>query len=179
MTAPPSVSVSVNGQVAVEPTLITATTGTNTQTFDVDATTYQPISSVLVTVTGTHFIDQNGFSNVEIDGMSYNGVSINVATGVYTNGSGTTYIPYSNKGTVTFPGSSFQVVSPFPSNTSDVINGGGGTNTVIYRAPFSNYTVTQQPNGSWLVNSKATAEGPDILTNVQILQFSDQQMTLP
>lgn len=179
VTAPPSVSISVNGQVVVQPTQITAATGTSTQTIDVDVTAYSPISSVSIIVTGTTFIDQNDFSDVNIDGISYDGVNINPATGVYSNGSSTSFVPYSGNGSVTFRAFSFAVPSPFPPNTSDVIDGGGGTNTVIYRAAYSNYTVTQQPNGSWLVTSKATAEGPDTLTNIQILQFSDQQITLP
>jgi len=187
VTAPPSVSISVNGQVVVQPTQITsmttnyptAQTVTSTQTIDVDATAYSPISSVSIIVTGTTYIDLNEFSDVNIDGISYNGVNINPATGVYSNGSGTTFIPYSGNGTVAFPGSSFLVMSPFPSNTSDVIDGGGGANTVIYRGPYSNYTVSQQSDGSWLVTSKATAEGPDRLTNIQTLVFSDQQITLP
>src|SRR3974390_1213760 len=48
----------------------------------------------------------------------------------------------------------------FP-NTSDVIDGGGGTNTVVYRGPSSNYTVAKQGDGSYLVTSASTAEGPE------------------
>ena len=71
------------------------------------------------------------------------------------------------------------MLSPFLSNTSDVIDGGGGTNTVVYRGAYSNYTVSQQSHGSWLVTSATTAEGPDKLTNIQVLVFSDQQIELP
>jgi uncharacterized protein (TIGR01370 family) len=179
VTTHPSVAISVNGQVVVQPTQITAATGTSTQTIDVDATAYSSISSVSLIVTGTNFIDQSDFSNVEIDSISYNGVNINLAAGVYSSGSGTNFIPYSNNGTVAFTGSPFQVISPFPSNTSDLIDGGGGANSVVYRAAYSNYTVAQQTNGSWLVTSKSTAEGPDTLTNIGVLVFSDQQITLP
>ena len=66
----------------------------------------------------------------------------------------------------------------YQSNTSDQIDGGGGTNTVVYRANRSNYTVTKQSDGSYLITSSATAEGPDTLTNIQILQFADQSMNL-
>jgi hypothetical protein len=172
------VSVAINGQVVIQSTQITAVNGSSTQTFQVNVTD-SLISSVSIIVTGTSFSDLNNFSNVEINDVIYDGVRINLATGVYSSGSGTTYTPYSNNGTVTFRAFSFAVTSPFLPNTSDVIDGGGGTNTVIYRAAYSNYTITQQPNGSWLVTSNATAEGPDTLTNIQILQFSDQQITLP
>jgi len=174
----PSVSISVNGQAAVQPTQITAAYGTNTQTIVVDATTYLPISSVQIVVSGTKFSDQNNLSFININSARYSGVIFDLTTGVYSDGSASGYLPFSSNGTVTFPASNFWVTSPFASNTSDVIDGGGGTNTVVYRGPMSNYTVTKQNDGSWLVTSKATAEGPDTLKNIQVLQFSDQQIAL-
>jgi uncharacterized protein (TIGR03437 family) len=60
--------------------------------------------------------------------------------------------------------------------TATVINGGGGVNTVAYRGPYNNYLVQKQSDGSIRVMSQSTAEGPDTLTNVQILQFSDQSI---
>ena len=70
------------------------------------------------------------------------------------------------------------MASPYPAKTSDTIDGGGGTNTVIYRAASNNYTLTKQSNGSWLVTSAATAEGPDTLTNIQKVTFSDKTVSL-
>jgi hypothetical protein len=176
---PPSVSISINGQTVLQPTMITAAYGTNTQTFSLDTTAHSPISSVSIIVTGTNYVDQSNFSNVEINDISYNGASFNPANGTYSNGGSSGGFNYSNNGTVYFPAAAFLVASPFPANTSDVIDGGGGTNSVIYRAAYGNYMVTQQTDSSWLVTSKSTAEGPDQLTNIQILVFSDQQITLP
>jgi uncharacterized protein (TIGR01370 family) len=174
----PSVSVAVNGGVTVPSTPITAANGTSTQTFITDATSYGSISSVVITVTNTSFIDQSNFSNIEINDIIYNGVAINLASGAYSSGSGSPFV-YSNKGTVTFSASSFAVGSPFLADTSDVIDGGAGMNSVIYRGVYKNYNLAKQADGSWLVTSSATAEGPDKLTNIQTLVFSDQRVILP
>ena len=47
---------------------------------------------------------------------------------------------------------------------------------MAYRGPYNNYLVQKQSDGSIRVMSQSTAEGPDTLTNVQILQFSDQSI---
>jgi uncharacterized protein (TIGR01370 family) len=179
----PSVSVQVNGNQVIPATPITALFGSS----GADATTPQrlqvsvpsSISSVELTITNTSFTDSNDFSNLYIVDIIYNGVRINLGLGSYSNGHPPPFAANSGNGTITFPGSAFAVVPQFLSNTSDVIDGGGGTNTVVYRGPSSNYTVAKQSDGSYLVTSTSTAEGPDKLTNIQILQFSDTQMTLP
>ncbi len=176
----PSVSVQVNGNQVIPATPITAlygSSGTTPETLQVSVP--NSISSVQLTITNTSYTDSNDFSNLYIVDIIYNGVRINLGLGTYSNGHPPPYAANSGNGTVTFPGSAFDVVPQFLSNTSDVIDGGGGTNTVIYRGPSSNYTVTKQSNGSYLVTSASTVEGPDTLTNIQILQFSDTQMTLP
>ncbi len=175
----PSLSVQINGKVAVPSTPITAVNGTSVQDFQVDATLFQPIASVEIVVTGTTYINQTNFSNVEIESITYNDVPVVLSSGTYSNGSGTTDTPYSNNGTVTFPASSFPAPPPFPPDTSDIIDGGGGNNTVIYRSVSTNYTITTHPDGSVTVTGNKTAEGPDLLKNIQMLQFSDKTITLP
>jgi Ca2+-binding RTX toxin-like protein len=169
----PSVAIYVNGNRVVPPTPITALSGpSGTTPQRLQVSLPGSISSVELAVTS------NGGSAVYVADMIYNGVWINLGLGTYANGHPPPF-PMSAGGFITFPGSAFAVVPQLLSNTSDVIDGGGGTNTVIYRGPSSNYTVTKQSNGSYLVTSAATAEGPDTLTNIQILQFSDIQMNLP
>ena len=169
----PSVAVRVNGNEVISATPITAQVGSTESTFQrLQASMPNSISSVQLTVTATQ-----GGSAVYFADIIYNGVFINLGLGTYTNGHPPPF-PLS-WGTVTFPGTAFDVVPQFPSNTSDVIDGGGGTNTVVYRGPSSNYTVAKQSDGSYLVTSASTAEGPDTLTHIQVLQFSDTQMTLP
>jgi endo-alpha-1,4-polygalactosaminidase (GH114 family) len=174
----PSASISINQQVVVPPTSITAVSGTGTQTLAVDATSYLPISSVVLTVSGTSYGGQADFSNVEIDALSYDGVAISAALATYSNGNDANGYAYSNNGTVSFPASAFTVQSPFPANTSDVIDGKGGMNTVVYRGAHESYTATKEADGTFVVTSSSTAEGPDTLTNIQTLTFSDLQMTL-
>jgi hypothetical protein len=40
------------------------------------------------------------------------------------------------------------------------------------------YALAKQQNGSWIVSSTTTAEGPDILTNIQNVRFADRTITL-
>jgi endo-alpha-1,4-polygalactosaminidase (GH114 family) len=175
----PSVSLSINGQTAVPATPLTAPIGSATQVFTVDVSGLGAISSVVLTVTNSSYADSKDFSNVNLQKIIYNGVEVDPGAGTYTNGSPNNGFAYSNNGTVSFPASAFDVASPFAANTSDVIDGGGGSNTVIYRGPASAYTVTKQPDGSWRVVSSITAEGPDTLLHVQALTFSDRSVTLP
>ena len=175
----PSVSIALNGTNVAPATPITAAYPSSSIELIVDTSSVSYISSVVVTVTNTSYTDQNNYSNVELDSMTYNGRPILLSSGQYPDGGSSSGFNYSNNGTVTFTEPSFATTPPYPATTSDTIDGGGGTNTVIYWGPSSNYTVTQQSNGSWRVASASTAEGPDTLTNIQILQFSDMQMTLP
>jgi hypothetical protein len=175
----PSVSIRVNGRAVIELTPITVEYGTGTQDFMIDAAAYVPISALSLVVTGTSYIDQNNFSNIEINDIIYDGKPLDLTAGVYTNGASQGGYTYSNTGTVTFPGSLFAGASGYLPDTRDVIDGGGGTNTVVYRGPYAGYSVTRQADGSWIVASGTTAEGPDALTNIQKLIFSDRQMDLP
>ncbi len=175
----PSVSVLVNDQVLVQPTPITTAYGTDTQEFAIDASRYLPISSLSLKVTGTSYVDQDNYSNIEINDIFFDGKPIDLATGVYTNGRSSTGYTYSNSGTVSFPGSLFAPTEYFLADTRDDIDGGGGVNTVIYRGPYGNYSIAPEADGSLLIKSDTTAEGPDRLTNVQKLVFADKQVELP
>jgi hypothetical protein len=174
----PSISISINGSSPSTVTPITAAFGTSSQVFSVDVSSLSSVTSAIITVSGASYSDQNNFSNMEIESVIYNGAGINLASATYSNGASSPNYTYSNDGTVSFPASSFAVKSPYLSNTSDMIDGGGGTNIVVYRSDLSNYTITKNSDGSVTVVGNATAEGPDTLKNVQILQFSDQQMML-
>ena len=118
-------------------------------------------------------------TQVVIQGILYDGVPVNLASGTYSNGADSNGFTYSHNGTVSFPASAFATTSPYvAASTSDMIDGGGGTNTVIYPAAASNYTLTKQSNGSWVVISATTAEGPDTLKNIQNVTFSDKTVSL-
>jgi endo-alpha-1,4-polygalactosaminidase (GH114 family) len=175
----PSVSILVNGEVAVAPTPITVAWDAGTQEFMIDAAPYLPISSLSLVVTGTSYTDMDNYSNIEINDISYDGKPLDLTAGVYTSGGSNGGYSFSNNGTVDFPGSSFTSGANWMKNTSDHIDGGGGVNTVIYRGSYGNYSVVRQADGSYVVTSGTTAEGPDTLRNVQKLVFADRQVDLP
>jgi serralysin len=54
---------------------------------------------------------------------------------------------------------------------ANIINGGGGTNTVVFSAARSTYTLT---NSAGTITVQAAGGITDTLTNIQSLQFSDQ-----
>jgi VCBS repeat-containing protein len=57
---------------------------------------------------------------------------------------------------------------------NDAIDGGAGTDMAIYTGPSSAYTVTTLAGGQIQVaDSTQTRDGTDVLTNVEVLQFSD------
>lgn len=174
----PSVSILINGKVALDGTPIVASYGTATQDLQVDLTPFKPISSVEIKVTGSSYVSQNNYSNVEIIGMTYNGLPVSLPEGVYsTGGSSYGYTSLGN-GTVSFTASTLPAGSPYLTDTSDSIDGGAGSNTVVYRSASTNYTIAKNADGSVTVVGNATAEGPDTLRNIQTLQFSDKSISL-
>lgn len=174
----PSVSIALNGAVVVPPTPITAQWGKDKQTYTFDVGSSITLSSLIFTVSGCSYTNPENFSNASINRIAHHSVPIDLTLGTFTDGRAGREFNYSNNGRVTFSASALAVESPYPENTSSVIDGGGGINSVVYRGPYGNYTITRQPDGSWLVVSRSTAEGPDTLKNVQTLVFSDQQVSL-
>ncbi|HTB11129.1 MAG TPA: hypothetical protein VK752_06150 [Bryobacteraceae bacterium] len=174
----PSISVKINGRIAVAATPITAVYNTSTQDFQIDVRPYQPISAVEIDVTGTSYTDQNNYSNVEIMDMTYKGAPISLGSASYSSGGSNPGFTYSNNGTVVFPPSAFLVASNFLEDTSDTIDGGAGNNTVVYWAASKNYTMLTNADGSVTVIGNVTAEGPDVLRNIQTLRFTDKTVTL-
>jgi RTX calcium-binding nonapeptide repeat (4 copies) len=174
----PSVAIAINGQTAIPATPVTASYGSSTQVISAALAPYPSISSMSLTVTNASYTDQGNFSNVEIQGILCNGVEVNLQAGTYSSGGSNNGFTYTNNGTVTFPATAFSSASPYLANTSDTIDGGGGTNTVVYRSASNYYTVTKQADGSWVVVSGVTAEGPDTLKNIQNIQFSDKTISL-
>lgn len=178
VTATPSLAISVNGTAVVPATAITAAYGTSVQVFAVNVSTLAPLSSVVLTIAGTSYIDKKDYSQAVIQGLIYDGVAVDLASATFSDGGDHSGFTYSRNGTISFGSAALAVNSPYPANTSDTIDGGGGTNTVIYPAASTNYTLTKQSNGSWVVTSATTAEGPDTLTNIQNVTFSDKTVSL-
>ena len=59
---------------------------------------------------------------------------------------------------------------------NDTIDGGAGVDTAVYSASFAASTVTKNANGTYTISN--SADGVDILTNVEFAQFSDQTVIL-
>lgn len=66
---------------------------------------------------------------------------------------------------------------------ADVIDGGGGIDTAVYRSPSYQYTITTSRDSGGVMHTTVThvlgtgADGQDILTNVERLQFTDQTIS--
>jgi len=174
----PSVSISINGQNAVPATPITSVFDSGTQIISVDVAAFASISSVAITVSNATSTDANNFVSVAIESIVIDGVNVDLATGSYSGGGTSPFYAYNANGNVMFPASSFAVISPYVADTSDTIDGGGGVNTVVYRGVSDDYTTAKQANGSWRITSATTAEGPDTLTNIRKLTFTDKTITL-
>lgn len=178
-STPPDVTVIVNGTVAVSQLPVTADqTQWQTQDLQIDLSKYGAVTSLEIEAENMSYVNANMFNSLYLESISLNAAAIPISLGLRSpdtlpefNGE-QMWLNYA--GTVSFSGAALQAKSPLLSSTGDMIDGGGGTNTVVYNGPYSNYYVVKRSDGSILVTSRATAEGPDQLTNVQALQFSDQ-----
>jgi endo-alpha-1,4-polygalactosaminidase (GH114 family) len=174
----PSLEIAINGEIVQTATPVLANFGAGTQTIDVDLTRFSSVALIRLTITGASFADKNNFSNFRLLEAVYNGNPVALQSASISNGG----IPdslFSNNGTVTFDHAALPTGSAFPENTASLIDGGGGKNVVVYRAALANYTISKQADGSYHVTSRATAEGPDTLVNIQTLRFQDQDVSLP
>ncbi|WP_281989329.1 Ig-like domain-containing protein [Aquimarina aggregata] len=59
---------------------------------------------------------------------------------------------------------------------NDVADGGAGTDTIVYQASSANYTINDLNSQTITVTDNVGSDGVDSLTNVEILQFSDQTL---
>jgi len=53
------------------------------------------------------------------------------------------------------------------------VDGGLGTNTVVYSGPSQNYSASRNSDGGWTIKDNVGNDGTDTLTRIQRLQFSD------
>ena len=58
------------------------------------------------------------------------------------------------------------------------VDGGLGTNTVVYAGPSQNYSASRNSDGSWTIKDNVGNDGTDTLTRIQRLQFSDMTIRL-
>jgi len=53
------------------------------------------------------------------------------------------------------------------------VDGGLGTNTVVYSGPSQNYSAAHNSDGAWTIKDNVGTDGTDTLTRIQRLQFTD------
>lgn len=181
----PSITVRVNGTVAYGPTTVTADFQNNeVHEIRVNVSSFGPLESIEISGAGIQYVDSTHYSNLQLQTMTFNNQAVSFNQAQYNPGSnalsnGARAIIASNTGKIVFSASALPAASvSFLANTSDTINGGGGINTVIYRGRSNDYTVMPQGDGSFVIRTTATAEGPDTLSNVQFLQFSDKTIAV-
>lgn len=173
--AVPSIAIQINGITALPATPVSADRANNqTQTYQFSTKTYGPVISLVITASGITWIDASRNNKLFINSISLEGKDVSLTSGLASNPNEAPgpYINYNES--ISFPASVLPP-SSFLADTRDTIDGGGGFDTVIYRGAYSNYAITQNSDGSWVVTSANTAEGPDTLKNIQLLQFSDGQ----
>ena len=143
---------------------------------DVQEFTYDLAS--ISTINGIVVSNSNGVS--QVNSLLINGTSIDTSTGsrngTYTWGPKPEFVVGGDP-------TSFDVTAYYAavaaSNTKSItIDGGGGVNTVSFPENYSNYLITPQGDGTWLITSKDMAEKSATLQNVQHLVFSDTELVL-
>lgn len=179
----PRVTVMINGVKVVSDLAITALEATGaegqvTQDVRLNTKQYGPITSVEIAAADLSYIDANHYSNVYVSSILLHGIPISFHAATYAgyaydmfNGSAA---QLNSGGRVTFAESAFPA-SPFLADTRDSIDGGGGYNTVVFRGTSNQYSVSRLSDGALVVTALETAEGPDTVRNVQMLQFADGQ----
>lgn len=179
----PTISVLVNGRVAVKPTTVTADfQNGQVQELAIDTTPFGRVDSIKIQGEIAPFTDKTHYANIQIMGMSYHGQDISFSKAKYNSTScaldGGAKAMVNAGGTIVLASPIFPIAGPAPRDTADAIDGGGGVNTVVYRAASSNYVLKRQADGSALVTSAGTDEGPDTLRNIQFLRFADKIIPL-
>ncbi|QUD89319.1 tandem-95 repeat protein [Phenylobacterium montanum] len=180
----PTLEVLVNGHVVQAPLAITQNmnaSGYSWQTVTVSTAGLGPITSVELLAGGTSWTSSSNYDLLFLKSASYEGHSIPISQLTYSSGagisSGSSVASLGVNGNATLAGSNLPA-STFLANTSDVIDGGAGTNTVVYRAASTQYDIVREANGKVLVTALATAEGPDLISNIQTLQFADKSIAI-
>jgi uncharacterized protein (TIGR01370 family) len=180
----PSVTVSINGHSAIAPVAINANwsdVAVKPQHIAIDTAAFGTIDSIQVSGDGIYYNDQGDFNNLFLMSMSYDGVPLTLAQAQLDGGA--VYLADGsdillNRGaSVAFSGAAIPA-PPYLADTSDTINGGAGEDTVVYRGQAADYSMMLLPDGGIEVTSRKTAEGPDVLHNVEVLQMSDASMSV-
>ncbi|SLN69235.1 Ig-like domain-containing protein [Oceanibacterium hippocampi] len=61
---------------------------------------------------------------------------------------------------------------------NDTLDGGDGLDVAVYSGNASDYTVSKNAYGDYVVKSNGTGEGTDTLSNIEVLRFADGDKTI-
>jgi hypothetical protein len=139
-------------------------------------------------------LDLSGFSNSSVinldpgtfsscDGLTNNiAIAFDTTIDRFVGGSGNDTVTGNNDGDTLLGGAGNDTLDGGSGNDTliggpgnDILDGGAGTNTAVWSGTRSDYQVTLQPDGSFLVSDlrSGSPDGTDRVSNVQDFQFSD------
>jgi uncharacterized protein (TIGR01370 family) len=177
----PELTIFINEKpVLANYTLTTSFDGSLTSELSISTDNIPIINSIKILGTNLNLIGSGypvQYSNLWINNINHQGNSIPLKSGTWSNNVNTPGL-INNNDTAIFNNLNLINGKGFPTNTSNTIDGGGGINTVIYGEIMDNYIFTKQGNGSLIITSKSTTEGPDTLTNINTVKFKDSQISL-
>jgi hypothetical protein len=179
----PAISIFVNGKLAQGPVKVTATfQNRETQRIMIDVSPSETVETIELVGNVAAYVDQTHYANIQIIGLSLTGEPVDFVLAQYNSDSrilnNRSLALMNHKGRILFPRAAIPRPSTVFGSATDIINGGGGTDTVVYRAAAGNYAVKRLADGSYMVTSEITNEGPDKLWNIEHVRFSDKEVRL-
>lgn len=155
---------------------IVTSNGIQNQSFDGNFTYNSNYDLTGGTVTGTtYFVGGTGYGTTiyQVSSLSLSAATLMGYVMAYNADATHAYIL---AGMDSFIGSSGDdVIKPYAGN--DVVNGGNGSDTVVYRGARSGYTLTKWGDTKKTV-TVAGADGSDTVKNVEYLRFDDQTVSV-
>jgi Ca2+-binding RTX toxin-like protein len=182
-TPNPALSVFVNGKLAQGPVRVDATfQNRQTQRIAIDVSPSETVETIELVGDVAAYVDRTHYANIQIMGLSLMEEPVNFVRAQYSSASrilnDRSLALMNHNGRILFPRAAIPRPSTVFGSATDIVDGGGGTDTVVYRAAARNYTVTPLADGSYLVTTETTNEGPDRLWNVEYVRFSDKEIRL-
>ena len=179
----PVISILVNGKLVQGPIPVTATyQNRQKQKIVIDFSPSKTVEMIELVGDAAPYVDQNHYANIQIMGLSFMGQPVDFRLAQYSPDSRIlndwSLALMNHKSRILFPHPAIPRPSVVFGTATNIINGGGGANTVVYRAAAENYTMKRQADGSYLVTSEITNEGPDRLWNIEYVRFDDKEIRL-
>jgi hypothetical protein len=179
----PALSILVNGKLAQSPVKVDATfQNRQTQRIVIDVSPSETVQTLELVADAAPYVDRTHYAAIQILGLSLTGEPLDFVKAQYNSDTRILHdrslALMNHNGRILFPRAAIPRASTVFGSSTDIIDGGGGTDTVVYRAAARNYTLKPLADGSYLVTTETTNEGPDRLWNVEYVRFSDMEIRL-